>query len=384
MGRPFMKPVEELLSDLVAIPSVSAMSNRAVIDYVVSCLDPELWTTHLDEYLDSAGTPKVNLIALTRNASGNHAELALVCHSDTVPFEPTWAEAIRPEIRDGRLYGRGSCDVKGFLACALSALSGIERRNLRQPIALIVTADEEVGCVGAKRLAARNALTANYMIIGEPTGLHAIRAGKGYALAEVVVRGREAHSAFPSKGHSAIFDAARVALALERISVELEQERDAAFDPPFTTLNVGVIEGGTAKNIVPGECRMLVEWRPIPGQSASATADLIARELAALRESAPGFDAELRVQRMDPAFSPSRTQVLAEMLSSITGKEPSTIAFGSEAAHLCGLARETVVFGAGDMTVAHRTGENVPVAELYECVACLERVIDHLCGSVSS
>ena len=90
-----MKSVEELLIDLVAIPSVSAMNNRAVIDYVVSCLDPELWETDLDEYLDSAGTPKVNLTALTRNASGNHAELALVCHSDTVPFESTWAEAVR-------------------------------------------------------------------------------------------------------------------------------------------------------------------------------------------------------------------------------------------------------------------------------------------------
>jgi acetylornithine deacetylase len=374
-----MKPVEQLLLDLVAIPSVSAMNNRAVIDYVVASLDPSTWETHIDSYADSAGTSKTNLIALTRNAASRRAELALVCHSDTVPFEADWQEAVHPAVRDGRLYGRGSCDVKGFLACALAALSGVELHSLRAPIALVVTADEEVGCVGAKRLATEKAFAANYAIIGEPTGLHVIRAGKGYCLASITVRGKEAHSAFPSKGHSAIYDAARVALLLERVAHELEDDRDPAFDPPFTTLNVGIIEGGTAKNIVPGKCRLLVEWRPIPGQHANHVPDIITRELAALRQSYPSLDAEFHVQRMDPAFAPSKSQHLADLLCSMTGKPPATIAFGSEAAHLSGLAGETIVFGPGDMTVAHRTGENVPVAELHECVAHLQSVIDHLC-----
>ncbi len=342
-------------------------------------LDPNTWEMHLDSYVDSAGTPKTNLTALTKNASSRRAELALVCHSDTVPFEASWEEAVHPAIRDGRLYGRGSCDVKGFLACALAALSGVELGSPSAPIALIVTADEEVGCVGAKRLAAEKAFTANYTIIGEPTGLHVIRAGKGYCLASITVRGREAHSAFPAKGHSAIYDAARVALLLESIARDLENDRDPAFDPPFTTLNVGIIEGGTAKNIVPGECRLLVEWRPIPGQPANYVADVINRELAGLRQSLLGIDAELHVQRMDPAFAPSPTRHLVDLLSSMTEKAATTIAFGSEAAHLSALAGETVVFGPGDMTVAHRTGEYVPLAELHACVAHLESVIDRLC-----
>jgi acetylornithine deacetylase len=374
-----MKPVEQLLLDLVAIPSVSAMSNRAVIDYVIGCLDPNLWEMHLDSYVDSAGTSKANLLASTRNASGGPAGLALVCHSDTVPYEANWEEAVHPAIRDGRLYGRGSCDVKGFLACALAALNGVELNSLRAPIALVVTADEEVGCLGAKRLASEKAFAADYTIIGEPTGLHVIRAGKGYCLATVTVRGKEAHSAFPAKGRSAIYDAARVVLLLERIAHELEEDRDPAFDPPFTTLNVGVIEGGTAKNIVPGECRLLVEWRPIPGQPASYVPDIIIRELAALRQSSPNLDAEFRVQRIDPAFAPSQTHHLVDILSSLTKKLPSTIAFGSEAAHLSGLAGETIVFGPGDMTVAHRTGEYVPLLELHACVAHLQAVIDRLC-----
>ena len=369
-----MKPVEELLLDLVAIPSVSAMTNQPVIEYVISCLDPGVWEIRLDTYTDAAGTPKTNLIAATRNVGGTEAELAFVCHSDTVPFEADWAEAVRPAIRDGRLYGRGSCDVKGFLACVLSALRGVDPSSLRKPIALVVTADEEVGCIGAKRLAAQKAFATNYMIIGEPTGMHAIRAGKGYSLATITMRGKEAHSAFPSKGRSAIYDAGRVALALEDIACNLEKETDAAFDPPFTTLNVGTIQGGTAKNIVPGECRLLVEWRPIPGQPATYVAELIERELEALRRSA-GVNAELHIQRMDPAFAPSKTREMADMLVSLTNETPATISFGSEAAHLSALARETVVFGPGDMTVAHRSGEHVPVADLQECTAYLKDVI---------
>jgi acetylornithine deacetylase len=374
-----VKTVEELLLNLVALPSVSAMSNRAVIDYVVGCLDPNIWGTYLDAYLDSAGTPKTNLIALTRNATSRRAELALVCHSDTVPYESSWNEAVHPAIRDERLYGRGSCDVKGFLACALTALNGIELKSLKAPIALIVTADEEIGCLGAKRLVALEAVSARYMIIGEPTGLHVVRAGKGYCLATIIVRGKEAHSAFPSKGHSAIYDAARVALLLERVAHEVEDDREPSFEPPFTTLNVGIIEGGTAKNIVPGECRLLVEWRPIPSQPADFVSDIIARELDALCRSSPDFHFDFELQRMDPAFAPSKTGNMVDLLSSLTGKQPSTIAFGSEAAHLSPITSETVVFGPGDMTVAHRTGEFVPVAELHACVAHLRSVIDHFC-----
>jgi acetylornithine deacetylase len=124
----------------------------------------------------------------------------------------------------------------------------------------------------------------------------------------------------------------------------------------------------------------LVEWRPIPRQPATYAADLIERELAALRESDPGLDAEVNIERMDPAFAPSPTNYLVDMLSSLSGKAPATISFGSEAAHLP-LTSEVVVFGPGDMTVAHRTGENVPIAELRECVAYLRAVIAQICGS---
>lgn len=377
-----MKDVTELLLDLVAIPSVSSMSNQPMVDYVTSALDSRHWSFESYKFQDSAGKDKTNLVALTRNAglTGNatKAELAFVCHTDTVPFMSDWPEAVHPALRDGRIYGRGSCDVKGFLACALAALGDIDSSRIAKPIALVLTADEEVGCVGAKKLASLKAFSARHMIIGEPTGLRPVVAGKGYSLGTIVVRGREAHSAFPAAGHSAIFDAARMLICLEGLAKELENNPRAGFDPPFTTLNVGLIEGGSAKNIVAGECRLTVEWRPVPGGDPDDVPRSIHRLIEMLRDSVPGFSADFEIKRADPAFAPSPTQHLSGRISELTGNGPTTISFGSEAAHLGTLAEETTVFGPGDMTVAHRSGEFVPVAELREC----ERVLRHLAQTV--
>ena len=140
--------------------------------------------------------------------------------------------------------------------------------------------------MSAKFLARKKAVRARYTVIGEPTGLQPVRAGKGYALAEILVRGKEAHSAYPEKGRSAIYDAARVIAGLERVAVKLALRKHRDFDPPYTTLNPGLIEGGTAKNIVPGECRITVEWRPMPGQDPEWAAKLIRRRAKAVRRDA--------------------------------------------------------------------------------------------------
>lgn len=368
-----MKNVTALLLDLVAIPSVSSMSNRPVIDYVTRTLDPRLWSFDFHTSRDAAGNDKTNLVAFSKNAGDKTVELALVCHTDTVPFPEDWPEAVHPALRDGKIYGRGSCDVKGFLACALAALCEIDPASSK-PIALVLTADEEVGCVGAKKLAAVKAFSARHMVIGEPTGLRPVVAGKGYSLGTIAVSGREAHSAFPAAGRSAVYDAARLLICLEGLAKELESSGRAGFDPPFTTLNVGLIEGGTAKNIVPGECRLTVEWRPIPGGDPDEVPELIGRLIAMLADSVPGFNADFKVKRTDPAFSPSETQRLSARLSELTGNATATISFGSEAAHLSPLAEETTVFGPGDMTVAHRTGEFVGVADLMECQRVLKQL----------
>ena len=370
-----MKTVVQILHDLVAIPSVSSVSNVPVVNYAVKLLD-DAWTIRRYPYTDPAGTAKLNVVAGTGKPP---AALALVCHTDTVPFDPDWPEAVKPVIRKGKLYGRGSCDVKGFLACVLTAISQTNLEKLTKPLALVLTADEEIGCIGAKRLAKAKALRARHIIVGEPTRLQPIRAGKGYALAEIVVRGREAHSAFPSEGRSAITDAARIILSLESIAKKLATRRNRDFDPPFTTLNAGMIRGGTAKNVVPGECRITIEWRPIPGQDPSWAAELIRENLAILSEK-HGIDADLDVKRLDPSFEPSKTSDLAVLLESLTGRPSATVSFGTEAAHLGNPGSETVVFGPGDMTVAHKSGEHVAVADLNRCVAYLKSAILRLCA----
>src|SRR6185312_13929359 len=135
-----------------------------------------------------------------------------------------------------------------FISAALQAIEGMDPAALRKPLALVFTADEEVGCIGAKRLSEAKPFTARYAIVGEPTSLQPMRAGKGYCLAEITVRGREAHSAYPAIGASANFRAARLITAIEQIALELQADQAPGFDPPFTTLNVGVLRGGTAKN----------------------------------------------------------------------------------------------------------------------------------------
>jgi acetylornithine deacetylase len=368
--------VGEVLSELVSIPSVSTMTNRPVIQYVETLLSRTDWEIERYPYFDQAGTEKINLVARTGPESDRN-QLALVCHTDTVPFEPGWANAVNPKLSRGKLYGCGACDIKGFLACALTAVSRLDLARLKRSLALVCTADEEIGCVGAKRIAAEKNVHARYAVVGEPTDLHPVVAGKGYALAAVTVKGRTAHSAFPSEGRSAIYDAARVLQRIEALSQKITEERHEKFDPPFTTLNVGVIQGGTAKNIVPGECRMLLEWRPVPGQKPSLVADLVEEELRGLRKE--GVDATIKVSRLDSGFETSQESEIARLLESLSRRRAGTVAFGTEAPYFNQLGAETVVFGAGEMRVAHRTGEHVRIKDLERCERILEQVIERMC-----
>jgi acetylornithine deacetylase len=376
-----MKNAKEILMELIAIPSVSSMANGPIIDYVLQYLPSQSWSIRKYVTRDRSGVEKVNLVAITKNAVGKTAELAFVCHTDTVPFEMTWKEAIRPALRKGNVYGRGSCDVKGFLACVLSSVQRTDLGTLAKPLALVLTADEEVGCQGAKHLVHKKAIQSRYAIIGEPTGLRPVFAGKGYALAQIIVRGKEAHSAFPARGRSAIYDASRVLARLERVARKAASRRNKHFDPPYTTVNVGLIQGGTAKNIVPGECRITVEWRPIPGQDPQWVAGLIRRELTQLKHSVHGLRVAMSTTRLEPSFHPAAGGTLVALLESLTRRKAATVSFGTEAAHLSPLVGEAVVMGPGDMTTAHRTGEFVPVVQLEECLGHLNHVVARICGN---
>ena len=374
--------IKQTLAELVRIDSVSARSNTEIVEYLERRCAAMNIVTKRFPYVDEHGVEKINLIALAgADFSGiPHVELALVGHTDTVPYDPNWTEATNLTERDGKLFGRGSCDTKGFIAAALTAVETIDRTQLQKPLALIFTADEEIGLIGAKELAQARAINPRYSIVGEPTSLKPIRAGKGYSLAEVVVRGREAHSAYPALGASAIFRAARLMTRIEAIAETLKQAVHPAFDPAFTTLNIGLIRGGSAKNVLPGECRFTLEWRPIPTQPSSHVANLVKAAIAEEQRNDPEFECEFTVTRADFGFETAPDSPLISLLEQTTGIDSGTVAFGTEAAQMGALGSESVVIGPGDIREAHRTGEFVPVAELERCAEILKTAITRLCG----
>jgi acetylornithine deacetylase len=374
--------VQKTLAELVAIDSVSSRPNATIVDYLARRCESIGMSTKRLPYTDASGIEKINLIALSGAEFSDNTvvELALIGHTDTVPYDPNWTEALQLTERDGKLFGRGACDTKAFIAAALTAIETIELKRLRRPLALVFTADEEIGLIGAKRLAETRALHSSYAIVGEPTSLQPMRAGKGYCLAEITIRGREAHSAYPSLGSSAVFGAAHLIKKIEAIAGQLEAEQHAAFDPAYTTLNVGLVQGGTAKNVIPGECRFTLEWRPIPGQDPKRLLDLLAGAIADEKKRDSEFTCDVDAARADEGFETSPASALVTLLETLTGNEAGTVAFGTEAAQMTELGAEAVVFGPGNIRVAHGTGEFVPVAELEACVSILRQAIERLCG----
>jgi acetylornithine deacetylase len=369
--------VTETLADLVAIDSISSRSNAEIISYLAErCAAAGLTIRHLP-YTDDTGAEKINLVATTGSTA--EIELALVGHTDTVPYHPSWVGALRLCEKDGKLLGRGACDTKAFISAALTAVDATDLSKLKKPLALVFTAEEEIGCLGAKRLAAEKPFSARYAIVGEPTSLQPMRAGKGYCLAEILVRGREAHSAYPQLGASAIFRAAHLLGRIEEIAIELKHEERAGFDPPYTTMNVGLIQGGTAKNIIAGECRLTLEWRTIPGQESEYTLNLVRHAAADLQRQEADFICEIDAARADESFETSADSELVRFMEASSGRTAGTVAFGTEAPSMIDLGAEAVVFGPGDIRVAHRTGEFVPVGELNECVHILQKAFERFC-----
>jgi acetylornithine deacetylase len=368
--------VVDHLSHLILIPSVSAMPNRPITNYATSVLSYQGWTTREIQYVDEFGTEKVNLIAAPpgQDVADRGVDLAFVCHTDTVPYSRDWPQALQP-IRQGQmLRGCGACDVKGFLACLLSAAEIKDGRWLGG-LRIVLTADEEVGCIGSNRLVATDILRPRRLVIGEPTSLRAVRAGKGYCLARVTIHGREAHSALPEQGVSAIYAAGRLVSALEEFGQQLAVETHKFFDPAFTTLNVGTIEGGSAKNIIPGRVDLLIEWRPIPRLSPDRIPAAIHAMLERLQAQYLGLCGSLILLRQQAGFETPGSSPLVGFIERVTGQPATSIAFGSEASVWSTVAEEVVVFGPGDMRSAHSDRECVSVDELTIAVQAVSSLM---------
>lgn len=369
--------VEALLAELVAIDSTSTRTNVPVIDWLEPRVRALGFGVERQQWRDAQGVEKQNLLA---TLGAGLPELALVAHTDCVPFDPLWSEALHLVERDGKLFGRGACDTKSNIACALWAAGRVAGR-LAKPLLLAFTADEEMGCLGAKRLADEQKGRCRRAIIGEPTGLRPVRANKGYCLADVEVLGREGHSAYPDTGASAIFRAARLLARIEAWSGgALRAVTDPSFSPPYATVNVGVVSGGKAKNVIPGACRFTLEWRPLPAQDTEEVLRAVRGLCAELAAEEPGFTATVTPVRLDRGFDTAPAEDVLRFLELQSGQPAECVAFGTEGPQLRALGAVPVVFGPGDITVAHQTGEYVPKAELHRAAAIAEAALLHFCG----
>ena len=379
----------EILQQLVAVSTPSSVSNLPLLHWVRDYLQPLGWHLEWMKWTDENGMLKANLLAF----AGPHAnaidvapiDLAFVCHTDTVPYAASWQAALALEERDGQLHGCGSCDVKGALACFLAAIGSVDAGRLQQRIAMILTADEEIGCKGMERLLASERygkMRIHFAIVSEPTSLRLGIAGKGYGLARITVHGSEAHSAFPAQGASAITTAAQLITQIEAAfhvepvaSDSYSRELRTLFDPPRTTVNIGVIHGGTAKNIVAGECSFLVEWRPIPGEKHGAVQTMLSEICRSAEQVHGAVRIDVEALRDEPGFAPAASGDLQQQLQYLLSTASTGISFGSEASRLARIADEVIVIGPGDMRTAHSERECVPIAELEDWTRALRDLI---------
>lgn len=352
----------EMLERLVAFDTTSSRSNLDLVDFVCSYLDDLGVRTELTTNDEKT---KANVWATL--GPEEHPGIVLSGHTDVVPVtgQPWTTAPFHLTAKDGRLYGRGAADMKGFIAIALVELAELVDRSLDVPVHLALSYDEEIGCHGARRLIAalpKDRPLPELVIVGEPTGLDVVHAHKGLRGFETRIEGRAAHSSLPELGLSAVQVGARIVGFLEQLAAERrEQPEDRlGFEPPYTTMNVGRIEGGTAMNIIPRECRLVWEYRPLPGEDPEEIRQRVERFVAeTFPPDSDGLPAvRTRPLAEVPAFPPSEGSPAVHFAQSVLGgSELRTVSYTSEAGLFQEAGIPAVVCGPGHIAQAHQPNE---------------------------
>ncbi|NYZ12267.1 acetylornithine deacetylase [Azospirillum sp. RWY-5-1] len=366
--------VIDILERLVAVPSVVGTPNHAIVDGIRAILAEAGARVHI---LPGPEGDRSNLFATIGPAMV--PGYVLSGHMDVVPAgEAGWTgDPFRLRAEDDRLYGRGTSDMKGFIAAALAALPALTAAPLARPIHMAFTYDEEAGCQGAPHLLPHlPALCAPPLgvIVGEPSGLRAIRAHKGKAAARLTIQGRAGHSSRPDQGLNAIH---AMSLALSGAVAEAERltagPLDAVFEPPCSTLQVGTIRGGQAVNVIPDSCTAELEARAIAGVDPAALLAPVRR--AAERLSEQGFTVEWTGTSAYPALSLPAASPLALLLEELTGQTPlAAVSYGTEAGLYQTTGVDAIICGPGDIARAHRPDEYILTGELLACQSMIERL----------
>ena len=379
----------EMLARLVAFPTVSRDTNLPLVDFAADHL-ARCGATLL-RVPDETGT-KASLVArIGPNVPGG---VVLSGHTDVVPVDgQDWStEPWRLVERDGRLYGRGTADMKGFVALALALAPRMAAAPLKRPIILALSRDEEVGCVGAPPMieAMLAALPRpEAVIVGEPTGMRVVTAHKGGLLLETRARGHEVHSSEIHRGVSAIMWAARLVTWLDdvmeenRAAAEAGTAGDPAFDPPYTTTHVGTIAGGTAHNITARDCRFLASFRVLPSEDPDAWEARFRAEAerlsAAMRRTRPNTGFAIERVNLVPSCRPEPRGAAEALARALTGDNATNVvSFGTEAGQFQAPGLSAVVCGPGDIAQAHQPDEFITLEQFEAGARFMRRLIDRL------
>ena len=373
------------LGRLVAFDTTSRNSNLELIECVREAIEPLGARTRLTG--NDEGT-KANLWA-TFGPDGPGG-IVLSGHTDVVPVDgQDWSsDPFAMEERDGRLYGRGTADMKGFVACATAHAARFASLDLKTPIHFAFSYDEEVGCVGVQGLVrdvADNLPRPAAVVVGEPTMMKLVGGNKGGRSWDVTVTGLDGHSSLPALGANAIMGAAKIISFAQDLQGELVKrgDPDNGFEPYYTTVDCGLIEGGTAHNIIPARCRFTLGFRTVPGDDADALeaelrAFIEAEVEPRLRSVNPDGGVTLSRRHDLPPFAPDETSDAETLIRRLTGlNESGRVAYGTEAGHFQAAGMPCVIFGPGDIRQAHLPDEFIAVAQMEACHDFMVKLGDH-------
>jgi acetylornithine deacetylase len=379
---PIYTPLE-LLARLVAFDTTSSKNNIGLIAFV-------------EDYLAKHNVSSRRIVSEDGEKSSLYATIgpedqggvALSGHTDVVPVDgQTWtSDPFKLRSEGGKLYGRGSADMKSFLAAALASVPDYKARRLKKPIHLAFSYDEEIGCIGVRPMIAelgKELPKPRMVIVGEPTSMRVVDAHKGPVRWQVDVKGRAAHSSMAHLGVNAVSYATRLVSELERIEQELKQRViDIRFEPPYSTLQVTKIEGGTATNIVPVTCTFVFDIRALPGLDPGEIESRLRRfaELRCLpemREVAPEADIEIhRANAVPPFGAEPKSEVVALALKLTGQNETYGVSYGTEAGLFQEAGAPSVVCGPGDIAQAHTADEWIAESQIAKCMDFLVRLGD--------
>lgn len=376
----------DVLDRLIAFPTVSRDGNIDLVRYVADVLTDAGITSRL--YPHENGDRASLFATVGPDVQGG---VVLSGHTDVVPVEgQAWtSDPFRLVRRGDNLYGRGTADMKGFIACAMEALIAAKEQRLLRPLHLALSYDEEIGCVGVRPMLtelAASGIRPEWVLIGEPTFMQVATGHKGKTGIKAICCGHASHSALAPTGLNAIHLAADFLTEIRAMQADIEATgpRDADYDVPYTTLHAGVIKGGTALNIVPDNCEMLFEIRNIAGDSPKTIMDEFferaGRIAGKARNQFPEADIRLEIFNEYPGLGTDASGRIAKEAISLSGQSNRIkVAFGTEGGLFQDALETTaIVCGPGSMDQGHKPDEFVSVGQLEACRAMLARVTERL------